>query len=88
MTAPPDGEDDRSTDPDDRRDERDEPVGPFNRAEEEQRRLDAFACDPEKDHESETERGAGIERGGALSDVFDVLDIPDWRAWAPAIDAA
>ena len=32
--------------------------------------------------------GAGIERGGALSDVFDVLDIPDWRAWWPAIDAA
>ena len=32
--------------------------------------------------------GAGIERGGELSDVFDVLDIPDWRAWLPAIDAA
>ena len=32
--------------------------------------------------------GAGIERGGALSDIFDVLDIPDWRAWLPVIDEA
>ena len=32
--------------------------------------------------------GAGIERGGPLSDIFDVLDIPDWRAWLPVIDAA